>query len=377
MLNPKLILSAFISLSILAASCNRRPLIPKDNNIEAERNNHLFVFVGEKIEVKEVPSKESSFDGEYYARYKVLQRVYGEYDGDFIEFTAYSHRGFPEFGNYKNSLLFVSKEGDSFFHEKYQFYDVYPTKNKRWAGRYSVLDFGREGKERNGVKPEIIDFEPEVSFPFSKMENQKEIDCWFPQPFYKLDSIKATAVYGNYIEDLFIIEKKGVLAHRGLFAPRPSEDLISTSEYPTAEIIVEDKAEYKRFEKFLDSLSDLTDKSKRTTTFAFALDTILIDNKPAVQQDLFERGIFDDSLMLKLRKADNTHVSIVLSDSVVTNAYHKKVAKKIDGNFVARLKLIKEASGNKELIVDLEFVKTKGVYKLYSCNQSNRSICWQ
>lgn len=338
----------------------------------------MFVFVGEKIEVKEVTTKEYSFDGEYHAKYKVLQSVYGECDGDSIEFTAYSHRGFPDFGNYKNSLLFVSKEGDSFFHEKYQFYDVYPTKNKRWAGPYSVLDFGRDGKEHNGVKPEIIDFEPEVSFLFSKMENQKEIDCWFPPPYYRLDSIKATAVYGNYIEDLFKIKKNGVLAYRGLFAPRSSEDLIYTSEEaPGVEVMVEDKAEYKKFEKFLGYFHRLTDTSNRLSRFIFSLDTILINGKPAVQQDLFSRGIFSASLISKLMETDNIGPSIVYSDSIVTNTYLKKATKISGGNLIARIEVIKEAVRSNELVVSLEFVKTHGVYKLYSCNQFNRSICFR
>jgi len=377
MLVSKLFLSALISSLILLFSCTQRPLIPKDNTNEAERNNHLFVFVGEKIEVKELKQDEDSWDGKFYARYKILQKVYGDYDGEFIEFTAYDHYGVPAFSNYENCLLFVSKHNNKFFQEKYQYYDVYKTKSNRWAGRYSVPDFGRDGGECYGVKPEKIDFQEPVSFLFSKMENQQEIDCWFPQPYYKLDSAKATAVYGNYIEDLFIIKKKGVLAYRGLFAPKPNDDLISTPEVTTAEIMVEDKAEYKRFGKFLHSLRHLADSSDKTSGFVFTLDTFLLNDNPAVQQDLFSRGIFSASLISKLMESDNIRPSIVYSDSIVTNTYLKKAAKISGGNLIARIEVIKERVRSNELVVSLEFVKTHGVYKLYSCNQFNHSICFR
>src|SRR5918994_641236 len=100
---------------------SRKPLIVKDSSNEAERNNTLFVFVGEKINVKSIPYKEGQFDHGIEATYKVLQHVYGHYDNDIIEFKAYDHYGTPEFTKYKTVLLFVSEYKGAFYQEKYMF----------------------------------------------------------------------------------------------------------------------------------------------------------------------------------------------------------------------------------------------------------------
>jgi hypothetical protein len=225
MFRPKQLLLPLFILSILIISCNNnKPLIEKDESNKNEKNNTLFVFVGEKIEVKNLPQDKDSWDGKFRAKYKILQRVYGNFNSDIIEFIAYDHYGEPDFSNYKNSLLFVSKHNEKYYHEKYQFYSVYKTKDNKWAGAYSVHDFGQDGKRNKSVQPQKIDFAEEVSYPLSLVEKD-QIDCWFPEPYYKISGDKAIALYGNYIEDLFRIKKEGVLSARGLFGNRNPDDI--------------------------------------------------------------------------------------------------------------------------------------------------------
>jgi hypothetical protein len=132
MLRPKQLLLPLFILSVLTISCNnKKPLIKKDESNENEKNNTLFVFVGEKIEVKEMPYEEGSMYGKFSAKYKVLQRVYGDYRKDIINFMAYDHYGEPAFSKYKNVLLFVVPGDSIYYHELYQFFDVYKTKNGR------------------------------------------------------------------------------------------------------------------------------------------------------------------------------------------------------------------------------------------------------
>jgi hypothetical protein len=112
------------------------------------RRDSLFVFVGERISVEQFSPKRALeealppvktdnlifMDAAFHAKYKVIQNVYNNYGKDTIAFDAFDHFGMPLFAQYKYVLLFVSlgKNG-KFYHEKYQYYNVYPTADNRWA----------------------------------------------------------------------------------------------------------------------------------------------------------------------------------------------------------------------------------------------------
>ena len=206
----------FIISFSLFLSCNnsQTPLFKKDNTNEKERNNNLLVFVGELIQCVELPQDEGSMDAKFKATFKIIQTVYGEYALDSIEFVAYDHYGVPAFSKYKNSLMFVTKHGDQYFHEKYQYRDVYKTKNGKWAGTVwcshddSIII----------PHPKKIDFKDDVYFPAmhkDKFGDDEDFPCG--EPYYKSKDDKKIPVYGNYIEELFLEKKNGVLAARGLF----------------------------------------------------------------------------------------------------------------------------------------------------------------
>jgi hypothetical protein len=202
---------------------DKAPLIAKDTTVENEKNNTLFVFVGEKLEFTELPSQ-GSFDAGYRAKYKILQRVYGNYPGDTIEFNAYSHKGIPGFSKYKNSLLFLSEDSGRYYQEKYQYIDVYMTKQGRWAGGYDQYDYTHEFNEGTTVKPEKIDFIERVVYPtIIKYDDGTQDTISYPEPYYKTIGDSAIAVYGNYVEELFRLKKEGVLTARQLFGNRQIE----------------------------------------------------------------------------------------------------------------------------------------------------------
>jgi hypothetical protein len=201
------------------------------------KKDSLYVFVGEKIEVKEWPQPKTiesidttivngnttiskrvslSMDGRFIAKYKILQQVYGKFKADTIEFLAFDHYGTPAFSKYKYVMLFVSNYNGKLYHEKYQFFDVYKTKDGRWASSYKVGDYQHDYNKNTTVKPELIDFVKQVSYNI-KGRNKEDIDYLFPSPYFKIVGQKAVAVWGNYIDELFELKKGGILKARSIF----------------------------------------------------------------------------------------------------------------------------------------------------------------
>lgn len=208
-----LCISAFVGCKETPAA--RIPLIQKDALNPKENNNNLFVFVGEKISLDRMV-REHTFDEGYTANYKVIQNVYGNYQLDSIKFEAYDHYGYPRFGHYKYALLFVTKDKQTYCHEKYQFYPLYKTKNGSWASPYSSSDYGHVYNTNTTVKPEIIDFAEEICVDTLGVDTVG-LRNWYPSPYYRVDGNRIIAVYGNYIPELFKLKKEGVLKARGLF----------------------------------------------------------------------------------------------------------------------------------------------------------------
>jgi hypothetical protein len=70
------------------------------------------------------------------------------------------------------------------------------------------------------VKPEKIDFAEEVSYPATfKDRHGNPINFHFPSPYFKIEGESAIPVYGNYIEDMFLLKKEGYLTGRQFFGP--------------------------------------------------------------------------------------------------------------------------------------------------------------
>lgn len=197
----------------------------------------LVVFVGEKIEVTDWTKEKQpysidtiingndtdyvehysvSMDSKYIARYKVLELIHGTYQKDTIEFIVYDHYGTPAFSQYQTVLLFVSHHKGKLYHQKYQYFDLYPTDENKWASPYSVTDYNHSYKEEITVKPEKISFKDEVSYPIGRMTTE-QIQRLFPEPYYRIKNGKAVAVYGNHVKELFILKQQTILKARGIY----------------------------------------------------------------------------------------------------------------------------------------------------------------
>ena len=196
---------------------DQKPLINKNISDPIEKKNTLFAFVGEKIDVSKIPVSESSMDIGFKAKYKILLKVYGNYTKDTIEFIGYDHYGFPKFAKFKNVLLFVSNNCGELYHEKYMFNDVYKTKDGRWASPYSYSDYDHPYIGLIDIKPEVIEFQDQISYPITGVRKEY-LEMKYPAPYFKISDGNAVAIYGNYLEDLFMLKKKTVLTARGLFS---------------------------------------------------------------------------------------------------------------------------------------------------------------
>ena len=181
-------------------------------------NNRLFVFVGHKISVDDLPNRKGSMDGSFKAKYLVTQKVFGDFSNDTIEFVAYDHYGIPAFSKYEDVLLFVSADSGTYYHQKYQYNDVYKTKDGRWAGAYAWDDFEHEYNKKTKIKPVKIDFAKTVYYPLKMVTEQGDtLKRNLPKPYFKKVGDSAIAIYGNYINDLFILKRDGVLTARKIF----------------------------------------------------------------------------------------------------------------------------------------------------------------
>ena len=99
-------------------------------SLAAERQDakrDLIVFVGKRVSVKKQRAEPDSMDEKFEAKYRVLQLVFGRYKGADIAFTAYDHYGTPAFAQHDTALMFVTRHEGRLYHEKYQFFPVYPT----------------------------------------------------------------------------------------------------------------------------------------------------------------------------------------------------------------------------------------------------------
>jgi len=186
---------------------------------ELEEQN-LYVFVGEKISVEEFePALEDGrilMDSAFRARYKVIDNVYNQLSTDTIEFIAYDHYGIPAFSNFEHVLLYIVKTEEGYVHSKYLYSPLFKTKDNEWAAPYQSSDYNHPYNSDIDIEPIRIEWQSPPSF---KAEDHQlnNLDNSFPEPFYQIDGRTVTAIYGNYIEELFSLKKQGVLKARGYF----------------------------------------------------------------------------------------------------------------------------------------------------------------
>jgi hypothetical protein len=181
----------------------------------------LFVFVGEKLEVTEVPPPPDPpdsgtliirLDYQYRARYRVLDRICGEFKEDVIEFDAFDHWGYPAFARYETILLYVSRLGDRYYHQKYQFNDVYRTRSGEWA---SCGDPYRREPEvhRGNIQAVAIEFEEPLQYSVAGL-SEEQIAERFPAEYFSREGDYVACKAGATADVLYTVKRLGVLKSR-------------------------------------------------------------------------------------------------------------------------------------------------------------------
>lgn len=186
-----------------------------DTDQPGTQKSDLFVFVGEKIAVDEFtpPNGEVWFDFAFDAKYRVVEPVFGEFEGNLIEFKVYDHYGYPPFANTSHALLFVSKHEGKLYHEKYQYHAVYRTTDGRWAScgdPYLGMEY-----HRKPFTPKPVGFEKPVVIDIGKYSKEQR-KKFFGEPYYEIAGDKAVCKMGAYVDELFQINRDGVLKARGV-----------------------------------------------------------------------------------------------------------------------------------------------------------------
>lgn len=345
-------------------------LFKKDTTIESERKNTLFAFVGEKIEVTDLPYEDGSLDNGVRGKYKILQRVYGCYPGDTIEFSAYFHEGHPEFSRYKNVLLFVSKIDSEYYHEKYQYNDVYMTRSGKWAGPYLWEDHYE--RLDGTIPPQRMDFIQNVSYPLSDTILVGEYASYrFPHPFFWTVGDSAIAQYGNYVEELFKIKKEGVLTYRGLFGvpelpiPVEAQD-VELEEVPPPRFEETDE----RFITFWDKVTDAGQKKGIYPMQNLLPDSFWVCGSLFSRQKFMQEcnTVFFDSIFhtqWKRWEVDYPRSDPIDLSDLPTSA-RKRIVKEKDGYCSIRIQLIKsDIVKQQEYAFYLSFIETKQGFKIY------------
>jgi hypothetical protein len=111
-------------------------------------------------------------------------------------------------------MLFVSDYCGKMIQEKYQFFEVYPTVDHRWAFPGDPYFYDQQVKDKV-VKPVQVAFKDDVSFDINEHYNGNRRPV-FAEPYYQVDGLRMKPLVGTYPEDLLKIKKDGVLKARGI-----------------------------------------------------------------------------------------------------------------------------------------------------------------
>lgn len=182
------------------------PCIPYQRCNQAA--TRMYVFIAEKISLtrdyQKLYCNRIVLDGEYDANYKIIKNIYGDYPGDSIAFKAYDHNGIPAFSRHPYVMLFVGEFCGKLVQLKYEYFDVYPTANGRWASPGDPMRFDRP-KDATSLRGEIISW---GDLNFDKIIDTRFRRLNFQEPYFSIVENCVIPVRGAYVEDLFELKKK-------------------------------------------------------------------------------------------------------------------------------------------------------------------------
>ena len=228
----RLLPCAVLALSIAACDARSERAIGRQDSGSAPRatrvagsapscgtapGHELAIFVGRKRDVQriqpEVPVGSILMDEVFRARYQVLQVLCGDLAAPEVEFEVADHYGRPAFEAYPTVLLFLSREGKEWYHEKYQYFDVYESTEGGWA---SCGDPYRFGDAMGRITARPVSFKEELSFPIGDL-TEEQIRTRYPPAFYARQGDRVVCRAGSPVTDLVAVKREGFLKARGLF----------------------------------------------------------------------------------------------------------------------------------------------------------------
>lgn len=189
----------------------------------AAAEDGLLVFVGERISVKRfepvLGPDELLMDAAFKAKFRIRQVLHGSYRGEFVAFQAYDHYGWPGFSGVANSLLFVSRVGDTYYQHKYQYYPVFRTADGGWAGCGPVGE-SDELARRGVAEARPIAFAEAAFHPVPEGWSSDMRRKRFARRHFRLVGDRAYCLSGTPVQELFEAKKRSSLREDGLFGGR-------------------------------------------------------------------------------------------------------------------------------------------------------------
>jgi len=180
-------------------------------------SQNLIVFVGQRLSIREEPAPPGilPFDQKFHTKYKVLELVCGNHKSEEIEFVSFDHYGLPAFADYETVLLYVSLEGGTLVHQKYQFQPVYETASGSWSGCGDPYQ-DEPPAHRGPIMAASVKFKRPLLFSVGKL-SPKEIQEQFPIKYFRRSGSNVECVAGADVLSLFEVKRSGVLKARELF----------------------------------------------------------------------------------------------------------------------------------------------------------------
>lgn len=188
------------------------------------KDDSLYVFVGKKVSIKKatqpkLKADQIRFYTKYKLKFKVVQNIYNKLEEKTVIFYSAAHLGMRELPTSDYSLLFLSNKNGQYNLIRFQFFDVYQTKDGRWA---SCGDpFYSDEQFKDSLKTTIpvgkLNYKKPVTFKVNPSLDSAKVKEVFPEPYFKVEGQTATGLMGSYVDDLFIIKKEGVLKKLGYF----------------------------------------------------------------------------------------------------------------------------------------------------------------
>ena len=163
-----------VMLSLMCTvSASAQDVFNFDNSTKSGDVSQTIAFVGERVGLVAVenpcPEDYICLDVRFNARYRILDLLEGEYEGDTIDFVVYDHYGEPKFSKHDRVIIYVYQSEDGYVHHKYSYDLLRSVKGGEFAfcgdPYWMYKDSEIEEKGREDLTP--FEFDPPIKLKLS------------------------------------------------------------------------------------------------------------------------------------------------------------------------------------------------------------------